>query len=83
MKKCILFCLFSLIVLVSNAQTLQPIEQKLIKKIEEHYPAMMELLKNSVNINSGTFNVAGVKAVGNLYAKELKIRLYHRMDQYA
>lgn len=72
MKKCILFCLFSLVVLVNNAQSLQPIEQKLIKKIEEHYPAMMELLKNSVNINSGTFNVAGVKAVGQLYSKELE-----------
>jgi len=57
---------------MSTAQSLQPIEQKLIKKIEEHYPAMMELLKNSVNINSGTFNVAGVKAVGQLYAKELE-----------
>ena len=58
--------------MVSKAQSLQPIEQKLIKKIEEHYPAMMELLKNSVNINSGTFNVAGVKAVGQLYSKELE-----------
>ena len=58
--------------MVSSAQSLQPIEQKLIKKIDEHYPAMMELLKNSVNINSGTFNVAGVKAVGQLYAKELE-----------
>ncbi|MDO9155375.1 MAG: hypothetical protein Q7U17_00790, partial [Sediminibacterium sp.] len=57
---------------MSHAQSLQPIEQKLIKKIEEHYPAMMELLKNSVNINSGTFNINGVKAVGQLYSKELE-----------
>ncbi len=56
----------------SNAQTLQPIEQKLITKIDEHYPTMIELLKNSVNINSGTFNVEGVKAVGLLYSKELE-----------
>ena len=33
---------------------------------------MMELLKTSVNINSGTFNRKGVRAVGDLYAKELK-----------
>lgn len=72
MKKPFLFLLIAFSFLVSNAQSLQPIEQKLIKKIEEHYPAMMELLKNSVNINSGTFNVAGVKAVGQLYAKELE-----------
>ncbi len=72
MKKCFLLCLMTISFLMSSAQSLQPIEQKLIKKIEEHYPAMMELLKNSVNINSGTFNVAGVKAVGQLYAKELE-----------
>ncbi|OYZ55234.1 MAG: peptidase M20, partial [Sphingobacteriia bacterium 24-36-13] len=72
MKKCFLFYLISFSFLITNAQTLQPIEQKLIKKIEEHYPAMVDLLKNSVNINSGTFNIAGVKAVGQLYSKELE-----------
>ncbi|MDO8995749.1 MAG: M20/M25/M40 family metallo-hydrolase [Sediminibacterium sp.] len=72
MKKCFLFCLITFSFLMSHAQSLQPIEQKLIKKIEEHYPAMMELLKNSVNINSGTFNINGVKAVGQLYSKELE-----------
>ena len=35
-------------------------------------PATMELLKESVNINSGTFNIEGVKKVGELYSKELK-----------
>ncbi|MFN3298730.1 MAG: M20/M25/M40 family metallo-hydrolase [Sediminibacterium sp.] len=72
MKKYFLFSLISLSFLMSSAQSLQPIEQKLIKKIEEHYPAMVDLLKNSVNINSGTFNIAGVKAVGQLYSKELE-----------
>ena len=72
MKKRFFIFLVSFSCMVSNAQSLQPIEQKLIKKIEEHYPLMMELLKNSVNINSGTFNVAGVKAVGQLYANELQ-----------
>lgn len=72
MKKCFLFYLITFSFLMSSAQSLQPIEQKLIKKIEEHYPAMVDLLKNSVNINSGTFNIAGVKAVGQLYSKELE-----------
>ncbi|OYZ01812.1 MAG: peptidase M20 [Sphingobacteriia bacterium 28-36-52] len=72
MKKFFFFYLCSVFYLTSFAQSLQPIEQKLIKKIDEHYPAMIELLKNSVNINSGTFNIAGVKAVGQLYAKELE-----------
>ena len=32
----------------------------------------MNLLKESVNINSGTFNIKGVKKVGELYGKELE-----------
>lgn len=72
MKKYFLLYLTTFFCFTSHAQSLQPIEQKLIKKIEEHYPAMVDLLKNSVNINSGTFNIAGVKAVGQLYSKELE-----------
>ena len=34
--------------------------------------ATIQLLKESVDINSGTFNVSGVKKVGELYGKELK-----------
>lgn len=55
-----------------NAQSLNSIEQKLIEQTEKNYPQMLELLKASVNINSGTFNVKGVQQVGDLYAKELK-----------
>ena len=32
----------------------------------------LQLLKESVNINSGTFNIEGVKRVGELYGRELK-----------
>ena len=62
----LIFCCFV------NAQSLSDIEQKLIQQTEKNYPQMMELLKTSVNINSGTFNRKGVRAVGDLYAKELK-----------
>ena len=34
-------------------------------------PATIQLLKESVDINSGTFNTAGVKKVGEMYGKEL------------
>ena len=34
-------------------------------------PATLDLLKESVNINSGTFNIEGVKKTGELYGKEL------------
>lgn len=72
MKKYFLFYFITFSCSMSSAQSLHPIEQKLIKKIEEHYPAMVDLLKNSVNINSGTFNIVGVKAVGQLYRQELE-----------
>jgi len=71
MKKSLLTYLLTLGFFTMHAQSLQPIEQKLIGRVEANYPEMMDLLKNSVNINSGTFNVNGVKAVGELYAKEL------------
>ncbi|MFX5477067.1 hypothetical protein ABTD55_24375, partial [Acinetobacter baumannii] len=48
----------------ANTQTLTKEEEKILTKIEKGMPAMTELLKNSVNINSGTFNVKGVRAVG-------------------
>src|SRR5260221_13531054 len=34
-------------------------------------PAALALLETSVNINSGTHNFAGVRAVGDLFRKEL------------
>ncbi|MEN9600107.1 MAG: hypothetical protein RL596_2428 [Bacteroidota bacterium] len=60
------------VVTSSKAQTLTKEEEKILSTIEQGMPAMTELLKNSVNINSGTFNVKGVRAVGELYATELK-----------
>jgi glutamate carboxypeptidase len=70
-KTFLLIGLFASIISI-KAQSLNTIEQKLMEQTEKNYPEMMELLKASVNINSGTFNVKGVQAVGELYAKELK-----------
>lgn len=53
------------------AQPLSKTEQQILKNIEADYTATIQLLKESVNINSGTFNIDGVKKVGDLYAKEL------------
>lgn len=70
-KLCLAFGL-SVVSLFLQAQSLSTIEQQLVKQIDHNYEAMMQLLKASVNINSGTFNVTGVKAVGDLYARELE-----------
>ena len=54
---------------ISNAQTLSVTEQNFLKNIETNMPSTIELLKQTVNINSGTYNVQGVKKVGAIYGK--------------
>lgn len=56
----------------SNGQALSKAEQQILKNIDADMAATMQLLKESVDINSGTFNVEGVKKVGEIYGKELK-----------
>lgn len=57
--------------LFSNAQ-LSAVEIKMVQSVNEQYQQTVQLLKESVDINSGTFNISGVKAVGEIYAKELR-----------
>ena len=71
MKKLVGFFTLSFIMVSSYAQTLSPTEQQIIKNIEADMPATLKLLKESVNINSGTYNVHGIKKTGALYGKEL------------
>ncbi len=57
----------------STAQTsLSNIEQIVIKSVDENLSSTLKLLETSVNINSGTYNIEGVKKVGALYGKELE-----------
>ncbi|HLZ89209.1 MAG TPA: M20/M25/M40 family metallo-hydrolase [Puia sp.] len=55
----------------THAQLTAP-EKKAIDYIDRHMTDAMQLLINSVNINSGTLNIAGVRKVGELYAAELR-----------
>lgn len=71
MKNWFVVFLFVALSITTSAQSLATEEVKIMAAIDAQLPSMMELLKNSVNINSGTFNITGVKAVGELYAKEL------------
>ncbi len=71
MKNLLLLISFFIFIKTSTAQTLNAIEQKILKDIETNMPATIKLLKESVNINSGTYNTEGVKKVGALYSKEL------------
>ncbi|HEY4112050.1 M20/M25/M40 family metallo-hydrolase, partial [Puia sp.] len=51
---------------------LTPPEKKIADYIDHHMQDAMQLLINSVNINSGTLNIAGVKKVGEMYAVQLR-----------
>ena len=53
-------------------QSLSKTEQKIVTGIDADMSATLQLLKESVNINSGTFNIEGVKKTAELYGSELK-----------
>ena len=83
MKKSTLFFLSILIAMTSIAQQVKTpaaavskgltIEEKQVMAwIDAHMPQAIEMLKESVNINSGTLNIEGVKKVGALFAKEFE-----------
>ena len=83
MKKSTLFFLSILIAMTSIAQQvktpaaavskgLTKEEKQVMAWIDAHMPQAIEMLKESVNINSGTLNIEGVKKVGALFAKEFE-----------
>ena len=83
MKKVILLSLLILSICTTtnqklNAQNtntstaLNKEEQKVIDYIDANMPRAIALLKESVNINSGTLNIAGVKKVGEIFAREFE-----------
>ncbi len=73
LKKTLLLAAFVGAFSFSKAQVnLSATESALLAKVEASMPETWKLLEESVNINSGTFNIAGVKKVGEMYAKELK-----------
>lgn len=71
MKKLLFVFLFFTIAVFAHSQPLTKTEQQILQKIDTDYPGSIQLLKESVNINSGTYNINGIKKVGDLYGKEL------------
>ena len=70
--KLLLTAVACIITSLSFAQSLSKTEQSILRNIEADMPGTIQLLKESVNINSGTFNIEGVKKVGDLFVKELE-----------
>lgn len=52
------------------AAGLDPVEQRIVAEVRSRSAAAIELLERSVDINSGTSNLAGVRAVGELFRAE-------------
>jgi glutamate carboxypeptidase len=50
---------------------LSPVERRIADAVKARSAAALVLLEKSVNVNSGTLNVEGVKAVGQIYRAEL------------
>ncbi|HTI07798.1 MAG TPA: M20/M25/M40 family metallo-hydrolase [Puia sp.] len=71
MKKWLLCWLLPAFGMSTHAQLSSP-EKMVITHINSHLDETMRLLIESVNINSGTLNIEGVKKVGALYARELE-----------
>lgn len=70
MKKII--ALLSLLFVGSlQAQQINPSEQKVVDFLRKHEQEQVDFLEKSININSGTMNLEGVREVGMLYKKEL------------
>ncbi|MFT7050131.1 MAG: glutamate carboxypeptidase [Psychroserpens sp.] len=46
-------------------------ESNIVKAVDKHAKSAIELIKTVVNMNSGTMNFEGVRAVGSLFQKEL------------
>jgi glutamate carboxypeptidase len=54
----------------ASAEELSPVEQRIVAEIHAHSPQALELLRQSVLINSGTNNLQGVRAVGQLFREQ-------------
>lgn len=68
--------MFFVMPLLANAQntkqTLNEEEQNIMAYVDANMPRAIALLKESVNINSGTLNIEGVKKVGAIFAREFE-----------
>ena len=72
MKKIFLLLCFLIAFINVKAQNLSNTEKKIVAYVNAHLPETKDLLVKTVNINSGTLNIEGVKKVGAIYSAELE-----------
>ncbi|HEY6219597.1 MAG TPA: M20/M25/M40 family metallo-hydrolase, partial [Gemmatimonadaceae bacterium] len=61
-----------LLPLSAGAQKLTAPEAAIARAVDSHNAEALALLERVVNINSGTMNLAGVRAVGDIFTRELQ-----------
>ncbi|HEY3217393.1 MAG TPA: M20/M25/M40 family metallo-hydrolase [Candidatus Eisenbacteria bacterium] len=49
-----------------------PVERRIVEAVDRHTPEALALLRRTVDLNSGTLNLAGVRRVGEILAAEFK-----------
>ena len=64
------FAVLALMLSAARAEGLSATEQKIVAEVKAHSAQGLELLERSVNINSGTMNHEGVRAVGKLFGEQ-------------
>ncbi|SDF98506.1 MULTISPECIES: M20/M25/M40 family metallo-hydrolase [unclassified Duganella] len=64
------FAILTLALGAARAEGLSPAEQKIVAEVKAHSAQGLALLEQSVNINSGTMNHEGVRAVGKLFGEQ-------------
>jgi glutamate carboxypeptidase len=71
---CLAFALFTSLLISSqaSAQSLTVPERSIVRAVDIHDAEALALLERVVNINSGTMNLAGVRAVGEIFTRELQ-----------
>ena len=67
MKNALLLLFLFTTFLPLTAQKLSRAEKKILQQVETNYENSVSFLERTVNINSGTFNHAGVQEVGKIY----------------
>lgn len=67
-----LLLFFAALPALSIAQKISPNEQKILTEIDKNYASTIALLEEVVNINSGSLNKEGVRAVGDVFAREFE-----------
>ncbi|MYM82161.1 M20/M25/M40 family metallo-hydrolase [Duganella sp. FT50W] len=66
------FTVLALALGAAHAEGLSATEQKIVAEVKAHSPQGLALLERSVNINSGTMNHEGVRAVGSLFGAQFE-----------